>query len=243
MDFIRGLKIFLIVVVVGVLVSFTDPYAFGWGNGDSHGNGYGTHDWILDEANRVAGLESKGGSWVDLKVALPVTDDPDTVSKDFVYHVYDVWGVKYGKAPEKISKLYGDAVYYKKKGDVKRASISIGLLAHYYGDINNPLHTDQCKLEEKVHSKYENAVNTRTNSKGENEGWIIADGYVRVTNITTETVGAATLAHGDYVALVNGYAKHGYDKTVEAITKRSLNRAVNDLADIIVSVGVEGGRR
>ena len=67
--------------VVGVLVIGTVgalaapmPSALGWANGVSGCNSYGGHDWVLDKAIDAAGNDA---SWVQRRVALRATDDPD----------------------------------------------------------------------------------------------------------------------------------------------------------------------
>lgn len=89
---------------LGVLLALTAlcllalPAAHAWANGPDGNNSFGTHDWILQEANRLAA--SRGAGWLILKVALPHTDDPDSVFHDFCYHVYERWnGHDVGTSP------------------------------------------------------------------------------------------------------------------------------------------------
>lgn len=65
----------LALVVVMLLPATT---AVGWANGDSKGLGFGTHDWIMVEAARLAG----DPAWIDMPVALAATDDPDKIFLD-----------------------------------------------------------------------------------------------------------------------------------------------------------------
>ena len=65
-----------------------------------YGNGFGTHDWVLYEANQLA--ESEGYFWLRTGAALRATDDPDTRLHDTYHHVYDVWGTTYGDAPDRV---------------------------------------------------------------------------------------------------------------------------------------------
>ena len=146
-------------VITTLLVCLAGAAAAGrrgqaWSNGDDHGNGFGTHDWVLQEADRLAAKQNAG--WVKLSVALPKTDDPDTVFHDTYYHVYDVWGAStYGDAPKKVAEYYGKALAARKAGDWTAASKYVGLMAHYYADICNPIHTDQTDAEDRMHSPYE----------------------------------------------------------------------------------------
>ena len=72
----------IIVTLLACLVALLalPSAALAWSNGDDGGNGFGTHDWILREATRLAAERNAG--WVILKVAEPKTDDPDTVFHD-----------------------------------------------------------------------------------------------------------------------------------------------------------------
>lgn len=208
--------------------------ASGWSNGPSGANSFGTHDWVLQEANRLAA--SKNCGWVKLRYALPKTDDPDTVLRDFYYHIYDIWGSKYGDAPKKIAAYYAKALKYRKQGNYRKASEMVGIMAHYYADICNPLHTDQCDAEEAIHSDYELAAQEYTDSPGENSNWVRFDGYRRVRNVRAHAVSAAKVAHYSYRALVSAYATEGMNDAALRITRQSLNRAANGLADLIINL-------
>ena len=112
-------RLVIITLLVCLVALLLPAVALAWSNGDDHGNGFGTHDWVLQEADRLAAKQSAG--WVKLSVALPKTDDPDTVFHDTYYHVYDVWGAStYGDAPKKVSEYYGKALAARKAGDWTR---------------------------------------------------------------------------------------------------------------------------
>jgi hypothetical protein len=205
----------------------------GWSNGLNGGDSFGTHDWVLYQANRLA--TAGGVRWLDWSVAQPATDDPDTVLHDTYHHVYDVWGSPYGDAPTRVQALYDETVRALHSGDREAASRSFGLLSHYYSDICQPMHTDQCPAENAIHSKYELAAQDYTDDPSGNVSWAVADGLVRVPDATAETVRAATSAHGSYSQLVSEFAARGMDAKVLAITRQSVNRAANDLADLLLS--------
>ena len=223
------------VVLLGLLLALPAS-ALAWANGPNYGNGFGTHDWILSQAERLAA--SKGAGWVRLSVALPHTDDPDTVFHDFYYHVYERWnGHNYGNAPLKVDAWYAKALTARKQGNWRAASIDIALLSHYLSDICQPMHTDQMSLEEKVHAAYESKVDDITSSARSVTWWVTFDGYQAPTDVQRLAIGAATASHRDYYALVTDYAAGGWSNpTVQSITRRSLNRAVNDLADLIIAI-------
>jgi len=209
------------------------PALVGWSNGPDGGDGFGTHDWILSQASRLA--VAGGVTWLDWSVAQPVTDDPDMVLHDTYHHVYDIWGSTYGDAPTRVQALYDETVQHLRAGDRASASRSFGLLSHYYSDICNPLHTDQCVAEEAIHSRYEQVAQTYTDQPDENRDWVVPDGLRQITDVTAETERAAATSHQSYVSLVTEFAAAGMDAQVVSITRMSLNRAANDLADLMFS--------
>jgi hypothetical protein len=227
-------RLLIVTLLVCLFALLLPAAAAAWSNGDDHGNGFGTHDWVLQEANRLAARQSAG--WVSLKVGLPHTDDPDTEFHDFYYHVYDVWGDHYGDAPKKVMEYYGKALAARKAGNVKLASKDAGIMAHYYADICCPLHTDQSAAEDRMHSNYESAAQTLTDSVGENRSWISYDGYAPTRDVVAFTEDTAAASHKYYTALVKGYISGGMNATVKEITRKRLNRAANGLADLLVSI-------
>ena len=56
-------------------------------------------------------------------------------------------------------------------------------MAHYYADICNPMHTDQCAEEDPIHSDYESDAQEYTDAVGENRAWVSYDGYKATTNV------------------------------------------------------------
>ena len=208
--------------------------AFGWSNGPGGPNTFGTHDWVLKEANRLAAKKHAG--WVRLSVALPRTDNPDTVFHDTWYHCYDRWGTHYGNAPKKVAYYYGKALAARKAGHWRAASKYVGLMSHYYADICCPLHTDQCAAEEPIHSAYETAAQEYTDAVGENRAWVKFNGYTPTTNVVRYTKRKAKASHELYAQLVAGYGASGMSAAVVTITQKSMNRAVNGFADLIISI-------
>ena len=192
----RRRSLILLILAVAFLLQAT-AVAHAWSNGGNYGAGFGTHDWVMYEGRRLAGSPS----WLRTSTALSATDDPDMVFHDYYHHCYDVWGSTYGDAPTKISEYYDLAVRAYRTKHYWSASRYVGLMSHYYSDICNPIHTDQVDAERKMHSRYETAVNSRTNSYGENRAWIKSDGFQRVSDITAKSESAATYAHKRYSAL------------------------------------------
>jgi hypothetical protein len=232
------MRIRLAIISVLAALSFLilPAAALGWANGPNGGNGFGTHDWILAQADRLAA--SKGAGWVNLKVALPHTDDPDTVFHDFYYHVYERWnGHNYGNAPVKVAAWYAKALAARKAKNWQAASVDVGILSHYLADLCQPMHTDQTALENTVHARYEDVVDNITTSASAVKSWAQFDGYQAPGNVQSFAVGVASASHKDYHVLVTDFAAGGWtNATVQAITRRSLNRAANTLADLIIAL-------
>lgn len=223
-----------LVGLLAVLVFAAPSTALAWGNGPQGGAGFGTHDWIVANANRFA--VSQGTRWLDVDVAVRASGEPDTIPGDQYYHAYDRWGKRYGNAPVKVATLYTQAVALYRKGDRAGASRAVGLLSHYYADVCDPLHTDDSKFESRMHGPFERAVDRSLPSAGSHMSWARYDGYQRVTNASAATVSVAKTTHKSYASLVKEYRRHGYSKSSLALANKSLGRAANGIADIIMSI-------
>ncbi len=218
---------FLLILIIMLLLTV------GWSNGPKKGNGFGTHDWIIKEAWDALGRPK----WFNFKAARLKSDNPDTVLNDPKNHYYDRWGPKrYGKAPQKIDRLFNEAVesYRQKKYD--KTSRIIGLMSHYFSDINNPLHTDRVKYRRRMHKNYETDVTKRTNVVDERYFIAKFNGKTYVSDVSVFAIKAASEAHKHYKPLFYNYNRYGFNTKVKKITKKRLNRAVNGLADLIFSV-------
>jgi Pectate lyase superfamily protein len=225
--------LFVVVVVVAGLVAACHVDA--WSNGPDKGNGFGAHDWILVEAADLA--SSRGAGWVNLNVALPQTDNPDTVFQDFRFHAYNrLGGRSEGGAPQKVELYYAKALSALRAGKTAAASKWVGIMSHYFADVCSPLATAESTAEELMRSQYEAAVEDRTDAPDKNDSWVRSDGAKPVSSPRALTVKVATQAHMDYSRLVSTFNRSGFDPTVQAITIRSLDRAANGLAHLLVNL-------
>ena len=132
----------------------TPALAWANGGGANGGDGYGSHDWIVDAA--VAVLDGRADDWFDAEAARLASDDPDTVEDrgTRAEHVYRDSGRR-GGAIARISLEFDVATAAYQRGAVARdagdagaaadafrdASRHIGLLAHFLGDLAQPFHT------------------------------------------------------------------------------------------------------
>ena len=225
-------------VLVASLLVTAAPAASAWSNGRSGPNSFGTHDWVLFKAVNAVG---KPGRWVCMRTALRATDDPDTVdgisyASGTWWHVYDVWGAStYGDAPQAVDVWFRRALTRLRAGDRCGASRALGIMSHMLGDVAQPMHTDQTRLEERVHGPYEVAVDTRCRSRSTCRYRFSYDGVHRARPYA-RTVAVATKAHRYYSPLVTTYARYGYNAKVDTITRRQLNRAAQALADLVVAL-------
>lgn len=242
----------LVVLLATMLLALTmaAPAAFGWANGaDLNGNGmgdngYGTHDWLLENAMTIAGSE---GAWITefKQTALFATDDPDDQRLDNNLHLFREVGIGRG-APTEIADLYYRAVEAYKVGDRAEAARCVGVLSHYYGDILQPFHTDYAALSnEGLHGEYEVAVDQVTGKPGQHPEWISSDGFQPVTDVRAKSVGAAYYSRARYPSLLGALkasgGAHMQSSAVTAITAQVMNRGSNDLADIIRTIPSAAG--
>jgi hypothetical protein len=100
--------------MVVLLVGPAPPPVSGWGNGGNAGNGYGTHDWVVDQALDILDAAGRRPAWFDRALALPYTDDPDTIeraqdsSRGWEHVYYDM--TVHGGAVQRISEHYTAAL-------------------------------------------------------------------------------------------------------------------------------------
>lgn len=232
---------------IAVLLAFAGvaPVA-GWANGPSGGNGYGTHDWILDQALRYLAAEGVSTSWVDREIALLATDDPDKIEvaqdpdRD-IEHVY-TGGGRRGGAIHRITEHYAAMLREYGSGDFDGASYQLGMLAHFYGDILVPYHTSRDAIGQTTkHHAYELLVDDSHRTPTSGSGWSIVGtswALKDVTNIRTTALAAAAYSRVRYTDLAANFDANDttLSPVANTITREVLRRASGDLADIIQSV-------
>ena len=228
-------------ILVGTAVAFamlaTPSVALAWSNGFG-GDGYGTHDWVLDEA-----IVLSGESWVDRDAALLKTDDPDTVfgSGDVNRHVFRPTGDGRG-APTAVSEWFHQAQVAYQGGDMTAASEALGVLAHYFADLSVPFHTSvKDDAMAAMHLSYELYVDDETSYQGQNSAWITPLARQPVTDVRADAVAVGLASRAGYGTLVAEYGASGFNGTVETLTRANLTLAVNGLADVIAAIPTGAG--
>ena len=228
---VRRAWVFVLALLLALGVAV--PSAFAWCNGPDDGDGFGTHDWVLDQAIRLAGSDA---SWVDAPTALTATDDPDEEVVHFD-HIF-LNRPRYGGAPQRVTDLYYESVMAYRAGDTVRASLCLGLLSHYYSDVLNPFHTSYAAIARSAnHLPYERALIPYTRAPGQNQQWIVAAARKPMVDVRLKTVLAARFSRARFARLFAGLATTATidlaQPDVSAVTTQVLSRAANDLADII----------
>ena len=223
------------------------PLVGAWANGPDNGNGYGTHDWILDQALHLLDERGIGHGWVDSSIALEATDDPDTVEvaadpSRKIEHTYTATGRR-GGAIHRITEHYAKILRALDANDDDEASYQLGMLAHFWGDIAQPYHTAQAAQDfDGEHSTYEHLVDDLTDTIDDAPSWSAVDTSWDVSNMPNVRTAAVALA---------AYSRARYDDihdhldagdgslsdAAKATTKELMIRATGSLADLIYSAG------
>lgn len=229
----------LLLIMTALLIGTVPHSALAWCNGPARngrtGDGYGTHDWILDRSIRLAGSR---GTWVNRNAALLTTDDPDTRRTNAFFHWYKESGSSRG-APFMVGELYHKAVVAYRAGDMLTASRHLGTLSHYYADITQPFHTtNRAAAYNTIHNQYEYAVDDYQHTPTGANSWVIARSRIPVTDVRAKTVSAALYARSLYPALFTSFraSRRVNTGTPYRVTRLVMSRSANDLADIISSI-------
>ncbi|HEY6609317.1 MAG TPA: zinc dependent phospholipase C family protein, partial [Candidatus Limnocylindria bacterium] len=198
---------------------------------------YDTHDWVIDQAMKV--LDGRADGWFDVSAARAASDDPDNAVDHGSDHVYRDQGIR-GGAVHLIAEHYAAAVRDYQAGRYRDASVEIGLLSHYYSDILQPYHSHYDGIGQTApHRNYELMVEAGIVNASSRSAWSSNRRTVsQISNIRSEAVAAASFSRSKFTALHPQVVAHPttVTATTDAITEDLLERAANDLADIIYSV-------
>ncbi len=248
-----------VVVLVALLVFGGAVSATAWNNGGDDGNGYGSHDWILERAIRIAASDA---SWVNVPVALRASDDPDSArayldpdGPERFWHVYKEAGPARGAAHQVAVEFEALMDAYE-AGDYRTASVRLGVLSHYFSDVAQPFHTVTDKRTaypdagdpsiEEWHSRYEDVIGWDMYRYSDSGDLVIARDRAPVADVRAATVAVAAYARERYPtllpALAASWGRAGSDPVVRGVTREVMTRSVNDLADIIAGVPRGRGR-
>lgn len=133
----------------------------------NHADGFGAHDYILEQALYQARRQGADLSWVNDHTAQISSDDPDNNArlKKLYWRFHAYRSVGESGAPSRVQQLYNEIVTALDDGDNSRASYLLGLLSHHFADISQPLHTESAKIFDPnmpngLHEMYEDDVDS-----------------------------------------------------------------------------------
>jgi hypothetical protein len=245
MNHMRRRPIAVLLAVLAALAAVAPAAA--WSNGPAKdgvtGNGYGTHDWIIDQALKTFG--GKVPAWFEANTARLASDDPDTLFWKTNEHVYMgpttavPW--PYGRgAVHQAVEYYAKAINHLKAGDAHNASIDIGRLTHFYADMLQPFHTNYAALgKDGPHAKYELLVDAANRTSTSAPEWQTADRSPEdVPDIRAKAIAAAAYSRAKYSELYAEFIKNQsvLNTRVKQITGYLMTRASRDIGDIINSI-------
>ena len=124
---------------VALLAGLATP-VLGWANGPDNGNGYGTHDWIIDQAVKAFG--DSPPAWLDVHAALLASDDPDKVFWRHQRACVQRDGLRPRRRGPDLRRSITRRSSPTRRATTTTASTAFGWMAHYYGDILQPYHTN-----------------------------------------------------------------------------------------------------
>lgn len=229
-------RVSFIIAVAAMILAGTASLAFGWGDGPRDGDHFGTHDWIIYQAAKLAG---DGASWLDVNEACLASEEPDFLHTNSFLHTFRPTGCSQG-GPQEAANYYYQAILAYKAGDTKRASHLFGVMSHYYDDPIQPMHSNTyTTTQATLHKDYETAVGMRTRHYWYSPLWVVPASRVPLKDIRARAVSAAVFSRGKASSLIYALRHNGCtvsSGTAYTITKECLSRAVNDLADAIIAL-------
>lgn len=232
--------------MLGLLAASSPAPVAGWATA---GNGYATHDWIVDRALDILDAAGRRPAWFDRDLALPYTDDPDTIervadpSRGWEHVYYDM--TVHGGAIQRISEHYTAALDALAAGDTSAATVNVALLSHFLSDIAQPYHTARAGFGDPQHVPYESAVKSRTRTRDSAQEWTDASQSLStIVNIRKAAAATASYSRARFADLDQAFGATGDidDPTVSRVTGQVLKRAARDLASVIWSLDQGIGR-
>jgi hypothetical protein len=227
----------------GLVVSLLHaPPAHAWGNGgDRPGphktvrNGYGTHDWVVDQAYRIAGGKARVGSWFDLATARQWSGYPD-VYRTKGQHVFMESGHGRGAA-EQASRYYVRTVRAYRAHKYQAASRAFGIMAHFVADVSMPYHSKRDpRSNRKEAERYEVYTSGLTRTRASHHDLCPQPTALpRVTDVRQVISDIASRSRTYYPRLSSILRSSGPAKAT-GITRAVLPLSCNNLAALLLSI-------
>ena len=154
-------------------------------------------------------------------------------------HVFNEKG--YGRgAVDRITEFYHQALAAHQAGDDHTASIAFGWMAHYYGDILQPFHTNYAAIDRDTsHRRYELLVDTDTRRDYMAPDWQTADRSPHaVADVRTTAIAAAAYSRKYYPELYREFHPNETrpQRAGQGDHRCLLKRASSDLANLLYSI-------
>jgi hypothetical protein len=254
---LRPAKLALLIVCLSVLLLSVKP-ALGWSNGGYSANvsnpDYGTHDWIAEHALDFLPANEKQYIVDDLALYRYATELPDLpssqggISDTTKHHIYyfSNGSLQDDASAKRVNEEYQKALTYLKNKDYINAAKEAGILSHYIADMAVFSHMMGAKTAwgtEIHHSDYENHVNGQTTGYTSSlNAYLNYDGalvklsaYDAAKNLAYDT----TFGNGSYGCSWMDTNYNWNNPTFVARSGKSLNNAVNTLADVLHTLYTE----
>lgn len=169
--------------------------------------------------------------------------DPDSLLKDFMNHVYHVNRRNGHESASRIGDLCRQAAEQMKRGSPDaEIAYTLGLIAHYVADINQPLHTagSEADAEEgEYHGKFEKDVQSRLTKVPVP----VPSAYSPVIDPERRVREMAEIASRQYGRIGAAYRTGRGVYDVEDIVNEQYAAAVRNLADFWLGIAEQGNMR
>ena len=220
-------------LLVSIMLLACDSPAGAWS--------YHTHRKIVSDALSFlpTSFQERFRPYKDLM--MQGSTDPDMVIKDFMNHVYHVNSRSGHDSAERIGGLFRQAAQQlKERGPGPEAAYTMGLIAHYVADINQPLHTAGSEAdfaESDYHSRFEKDVQSRMT----HIPVPVPTGYEPVTDPEQRVVEMARSASPTYGRIGTAYRGGNGVFDLDEVVNTQYAAAVKQVADFWLGITNLGG--
>lgn len=202
---------------------------------------YHTHRKIVSDALSFLPTEFQDRFRPFKDLMMQGSTDPDMVIKDFMNHVYHVNSRSGHDSAARIDGLCREAVrQLKEKGPGPEAAYTMGLVAHYVADINQPLHTAGSEAdvaESDYHGKFEKDIQSRMTKIPVP----VPSAYAPVTDPEKRTREMAEAASPYYSRIGTAYRGGNDIFDLSDVVDTQYAAAVKNVADFWLGIAEQGG--
>lgn len=232
----------LLVLVVVLLCILSALPASAWG-GATHKKITSDAYFIMPQAFRqfLGETLSPKRTEPNLTALLDASVEPDTVLKDFKNHIYHIQGYDLGNGPFNVASLSQQITEdIKNKAPLPKIIQKLGWIAHYTGDLVQPLHTgvslDENIEEKAYHSGFENDATKNLYSYS-----VWFDGAKVHTRMSAFIIYEALWANQYYSTIETAYTKGNRYPDAERVAITCYSKAVNNVVDVWYTIWANAG--